>query len=187
MDSLLISLNKLSFYKNVENFKTDLDDIIDKMNKQNIDSDTESEGGDYEDIEWNTIRENYTKLKFLDNFIKDEINNSLIENFSAELNTKFNLVLENVMQDVDDSNIHYLEGINWEDAKNYVSTSQEIERLIRLSVNLTNPYLKMQKCIEAYDLFIPVIEMFRGESYTYDTIRDQQFIEELDSLKRKRS
>jgi len=177
MDSLLSSLSKFTISNNVNEFEMDLMEIMDKMKNQEIDDSEE---------EWETIKENYTKLKFLDTLIKEHINISDIKDFNLYENESFTLVITKFMEQVDKANIRYLRSINWEEALRYVGHSYKIEELLNKSVNVSNPYEKMLCCQEAYNLFIPVIEEFRGETYEYDTVNDSEFLEQVNSLKRKR-
>ena len=100
---------------------------------------------------------------------------------------KFNLILTKIAEDIDSANLRYLNSIDWEEAKKIVDSSINIESLLRKSINNNNTYLKIDYCMEAYNIFIPIIEDFRGETCDYDDIKDEQFVKEIDSLKRKRS
>jgi len=178
MDSLIETLRTFNISKDIDEFESNLNNIIKKLNKKIIDDSNE---------EWEIIKENYSKLKYLNNLIKEIVTSVKIDNFDLYTNETFNLIILKFMEKVDIQNIKYLNDIDWEDAVKRVSCSKKIEELLRKSVNISNPYGKMMYCREAYNLFIPVIENFRGEWHSYDKVNDTQFIKEFESFKRKRN
>ncbi len=189
MDSLINSLSKFNLTKDVKSLEQELEFIMDTLQNKKLIEESEEEE---ENEEWENIKENYSKLRCLDTLLKEQVNTLDITNLhtneeSIFVKATFPFILANLMEKIDQSNIHYLESIDWEGAKMCVENSEEIERLLRISINMNNPYHKMLECLEAYNLLIPVIEKFRGEESTYDTIRDQEFVQQIDSLIRKKS
>jgi hypothetical protein len=156
----------------------ELNDITDRLNQRLLDE---------SDEEWEIIKENYSKLCCINSLITEITCKSTIKNFNFFNSEKFNLILTKIGEDVDSANLRYLSSIDWVEAKGFVDCSDEIEKLLRKSISSKINYLKIDYCLDAYRLFIPVIEDFRGETCNYDEIKDEQFVKEIDSLKRKRN
>ena len=177
MDSLLISLNKFNISNNSDALEMELIDIMDKLNQRILDD---------SDEEWEIIKENYSKLCCISSLIKEITSKSTIKNFNFFNSEKFNLILTKIGEEIDRANLRYLGSIDWEEAIKIVDCSEQIEKLLRKSINNKVNYFKIDYCMDAYRLLIPVIEQFRGETGNYDEIKDEQFVKEIDSLKRKR-
>jgi hypothetical protein len=189
LDNLISSLTNFTIYGDAEIFENDLDDIINKLNKQKIES-NENEGPneieEQSDSEWLVLRENYSKIKKLNEIIRFQIHEE-IDTYKTFGNEKFKLILEQVMKEVDDANVHYIHSINWIEAINFLNCSNRIEYYLNASINTNNLYEKITLCEYAYDLLIPAVEKFRGEKYDYSLINDTEFVEQIDSFKRKRT
>jgi hypothetical protein len=178
MDSLILSLNKFNISNNAEEFEIELSDITDRLNQRLLEE---------HDEEWEIIKENYSKLKCLCSLLTEITTSCTVKNFNLFNYEKFNLILTKIAEDIDIANLRYLNSIDWEEAKKIVDSSINIECLLRKSINNNNTYLKIDYCLDAYNIFIPIIEDFRGETCNYDEIKDEQFVKEIDSLKRKRN
>ena len=159
MDELIFSLNKFEISNNKEEFNTDLDYVTNQFSKQSL-SDP--------DREWDIIKENYSKIKYLkrylSNFSKENLNIvDIVDTDSCH--EKFRFVLGQCMDTIDKTNINYLQSIDWESDKIKIKDCTEIEQLLNKSVNTSNYIQKLELCEKAYNLFIPIIEEFRGEKY----------------------
>ena len=184
LDNLINSLTNFTIYGDAEIFENDLDDIINKLNKQKIEEVNEIE--EESDNEWLVLRENYSKIKKLNEIIRFQIHED-IDTCKTFGNEKFKLILEQLMKEVDDANVHYIHSIDWIEAIKFLNCSNRIEYYLNASINTNNLYEKITLCEYAYDLLIPAVEKFRGEKYDYSLINDIEFVEQIDSFKRKRT
>jgi hypothetical protein len=174
MDELLLSLKNFNISNNKEAFESDLDYVINQLNKQELDDPNR---------EWETIRENYKKIKYLEKLVSEYIKN--LDITDNNYNDKFMFILGHFMEWVDKNNIHYILDIDWDGHRNEVENCEQIKQLLEKSVNLSNSIEKLQVCVEAYDLFIPIIEEFRGEKILKDDITDIDFLNSF-NIKRKK-
>jgi len=182
MEELLESLQNFNITNNKEEFDSNLDYVIQQFNKQDINSFDES------DVEWKTIKNNYSKITFLDRLVKDHIYNVTINNYNNYNNyntfnyDKFNLALDKFMGKIDTINKYYIENINWELSKQEFHNAHQLYELLKKSVMLTNNLEKLDTCLIAYQMFIPIIEQMRGEFGDYSKIEDCEFLKTFNSF-----
>jgi len=129
--------------------------------------------------EWETITSNYSKLLFL---------HHNIISFEFPETEKFKQVLMNVLSQIDKKNNYYLNELIWDiDGINdkVKDDCDYIQELFHKSLQMIDPLPKLQVIMEAYTIFIPILEDFRNEKIV-EYVDDQQFLEEFQSLKKKR-
>ena len=163
MDDLINSLKNFNVNRDENKFSDGIDDIIDKLNNQQI-FDTE--------YEWERLCENYSKLYYLDNTIKNY--------YIPECN-KFLKALELFMNKVDTVNQVYLVEIDW--GTNEYPDCENIQKYLSLSYFEKDIIQKLDYCVQAYKLFVPIVEKIRNERYK--KIIDEEFTEEF-NIKRRR-
>jgi len=163
MDSLLRALN--SFSLNIKN-DSDFDDLISKM--EDIHTDDANE-------EWDIVTHNYSKLRYLD---------QLIKLYDFPETCKFVKILHLVLSDIDKKNQYYLRELVWE-SDTYHEEYAQIQDFIEKSLNENNPFEKIKHILQAYSLFIPIIEDYRSERFV-DCVQDQDFIEKVESVAKRR-
>jgi hypothetical protein len=156
MDSFLESL------KNFEIGKSGIDDVIYKLNNLST-RDT--------DYEWETIIDNYSKLKYLKNMELQLIDNSLLLTS-----------LRSFMEKIDSVNQYYLREINWLADSTFLEESKKVELILSTSLNFNCPFKKLKYVIDAYDILIPIIEEFRREKHV-EMIEDQDFLQKFKKRK----
>jgi len=165
MNELLQSITNFKITNDKQQFEDDLDDVINKFNQQEL-VDT--------NYEWDNLCSNYSKLKYLD---------KITRNYYIPESEKFLLALEKFMDKIDKMNKRYVSEIYWEGHKDKLKESNEIKRLLDLSLEEKDPIGKMHYCLQCYKLFVSVVEEYRNEEYKEKI--DTSFIEEFDFKRRK--
>ena len=168
MDSLINAINS---FKILENKSEEIfDDLISKMEILDT-SDSE--------IEWDVLKSNYSKLRYL---------NHLIDNYVFPETKKFSRILISILNGIDSMTQYYLKELDWDSEENMKEECLETKVLFEKSLNIYFPIEKLKTILLAYDIFIPIIESFRKERFV-DLVDDQPFLEITGSLikKRKRS
>jgi len=143
MDSLLKKLAVFNITRDEEQFDSDIDDIINSLNSNLLED---------HDYQWNRLCENFSKLKYLDDIIK---------NYYIPESDKFLIALDRFMASIEKMNIVYLKEIDWH--QNEHPDCLEIKRLLDISVNENDPLSKLNFCVKAYTLLVPIIEIIRNE------------------------
>jgi hypothetical protein len=165
MDSLINGLKKFQINKD----ETEFDKLISEFTILDTDSAEE---------EWLILKLNYSKLKYL---------NNLIDTYEFPETKKFISVLKKILKGIDSMNQYYLCEINWERDNNETIKEEciQVKTLFEQSLNIYYPIEKLKMILSAYDIFIPIIEKFRQETFV-EIIDDQKFLEQTDSLLKKR-
>ena len=118
------------------------------------------------DYEWNLLASNYSKLKYLENIVK---------NFYIPETDLFLTSLSRFMNKIDKTNIYYLENIELE------NEYRPIRDYIEGSLKSTDPIEKLTLVMKAYNILIPLVEQFRNEN----SIEDREFLKEFNFNKVK--
>ena len=166
MDSLVNAMYSFKITKNQETFDNDLDSLILK-----IDGLSTSDP----DLEWDTIKSNYSKLRYT---------NHLIEFYDFKEIKKFVMALSKFLDYIDTINQYYIKQLSW-DEEEHSEDFSEILDLFTKSLNLNDPFEKLKTILKAYKIFIPIIEVYREEKFV-EFIDDQDFLKEVTSLEKKR-
>jgi hypothetical protein len=123
------------------------------------------------DYEWHLITSNYSKLRYL---------NDIIKNFYIPESDKFLESLTSFMNVLDKTNIYYLETIDF----NYYKDQEinfkaiKIKELLEDSLNKSDPIEKLNLVLKGYDLFVPLAAYFRKEKFI-ENINDSSFLNEF--------
>jgi len=164
MDSLIDAINNFNILED----KSDeiFDDLIYKMEILDT-SDSE--------IEWDIIKSNYSKLRYL---------NHLIDEYDFPETQKFLKVLSTILDNIDSMTQYYLKELDWASDENIKEECVQVKLLFEESLNINLPIKKLKIILSAYDIFIPIIQDFRNERFV--EIVDEPFLENL-VKKRKRT
>lgn len=166
MDELLQKLAVFNITRDEKQFDTDIDDIITRLSDQRLED---------HDYQWNKLCENYSKIKYLDNIIK---------NYYIPESDKFLVAVEKFMQTINKINLIYIKDIDW--YQNEHPDCLNIKSLLDRTVDEYDPLTKLSCCVQAYSLLIPIIENLRNENYKkYKISEDSEFVEEFNFKRRK--
>ena len=127
--------------------------------------------------EWDTLSENYSKLKHLHrliNFYK------IKENGIDTL--KFKKCLNLFLIEIDKTNQYYLRTLDWESEPFFLDKIKLIKNLLEESLNINDPYEKLEIIIKSYFMFLPIIEYFREDKFV-ENITDIQFLKDFKKRK----
>ena len=166
MDSLLEKLAVFNITRDEDQFNTDIDDVIDRLNCNLLED---------HDYQWNKICENYSKLKYLDDIIK---------NYYIPESDKFLVALDRFMATIEKMNLIYIKEIDWH--QNEHPDCLNIKLLLDTSVNEEDPLTKLDLCVKAYSLLVPIIEIIRNEKRKeIEQTEKTKFVEEFNFKRRK--
>ena len=166
MDDLLEKLAVFNITRDEEQFDTDIDDIINRMSNDLLLE---------HDYQWIKICENFSKLKYLDNIIK---------NYYVPESDKFLLALEKFMETIDKMNLVYIKEIDW--YQNEHPDCVEIKRLLDISMGEHDTLARLNLCVRAYALLLPIIENLRNEKQKeMDESEQARFVQEFNFKRRK--
>ena len=146
MDEIINQFEKLSINKN------NIDDLLIKISNLDI----------YQDLEWNKLQKNYSRLKNFKKIVKDC--------------TDFQKPLLALMEKIDQINKYYIKNVNldpesYNDNDGYnlydISSIKDIIKIIndslKISINSNNPVTKLDYVLIAYSNIILLIDDFNGE------------------------
>ena len=151
MDDLINILQNFD----ITSFDDNLDNLIGKITITDYDE------------EWNTLTENYSKLKHISRLI----------NYHKISTLKFGECLNLFLNDLDKINQYYLKELNWDDNEDvFFDKTSEVKNLLETSLNMFDPYKKLEIIIKAYFIFLPIVEFFRNEKFV-ENITDQRFLQ----------
>ena len=169
MDELVDCLQQFVITGKAELFEKSLDDIINKLDKKFDLNDP--------DIEWGIVISNYSKLRYLNLTCS-------FQNFQI-LEPKFLIALDKVMCHIDKSTQKYLRQINWDDHEPHISKESYaiIKDNFEKSLNSNDQLKKIDFLLNAYKIFVPIIEKIRNEKFV-DTIDDREFLTTFKKQKR---
>jgi len=144
IDSLTASINVFSVTQNDQHFDKRLDGIIKGM--ENIDVNNSEKN-------WNELKTNYSKLKYLHELSKNIV-----------ITGKFIDTLNAFTSKLDQVNERYLMEIKWYDEEFSIHEKCiQIKHLLEHSIGSKNPLTKLQFVIDAYSILVPIIEEDRNE------------------------
>ena len=121
---------------------------------------------DSSDQEWETLSENYSKLKHI---------HRLINYFKVNNTEKFKKYLNVFLSEIDKTNQYYLRELDWESELSFLNKMMEIKNMLEVSLNMNDPYEKLEFIIKAYFMLLPIIEYYREDKFV-ENIRDIQFL-----------
>ena len=121
---------------------------------------------DSSDQEWETLSENYSKLKHI---------HRLINYFKVNNTEKFKKYLNVFLEEIDKTNQYYLRELDWESELSFLNKMMEIKNMLEVSLNMNDPYEKLEFIIKAYFMLLPIIEYYREDKFV-ENIRDIQFL-----------
>ena len=149
IDALSESIQRFGISKNKTDFDDQLDFIMTKMKKIEI---------ELTDEHWVTLKSNYSKLKYL---------NEIINCYGKEYRDtkgKFIQSLTVFMESIDKTTQYYLREINWSTPElEFKDESAIIQNYFYESLNQNDPILKLSNIVKAYNILIPIVENIRNE------------------------
>ena len=168
MDLLIKSLEDFSLdLITKQEFDDSIESVLEKFNKIEIHD---------SQLEWECLKENLSKLKYLNNLIK-----------ILPLEGKFLKSVEKFMEKIDKTSIHYLSSVDW-DNHEYSSYIQDnaptVREYLENAVNTNNMIHRIDYTTYALTVLINIIEKISSLRYD-DIIDDQSFISEFSFKKRK--
>ena len=171
MDELVECLAKFAVSdksdESFTSFDNSLDDVINKF--QNLNETCPDE-------EWDLLKTNFSKLRF----INDTLENSEIINYP-----KFLESLKKFMEQIDKITQRYIEKIDWTDQDSEIQIDANIIfENFEKSLNINDPLEKLKIVLNAYTIFIPIVEKIRKERHR-DFIDDQDFLNNFHVKRRK--
>ena len=90
------------------------------------------------------------------------------------------------MDIIDKQTQYYLRELSWDCSDSELDEEiYEVKLLFETSLNIQNATERLRCVLNAYDLFIPIIEDFRKEKFC-DIIDDEDFLEEFKPNKKRR-
>jgi len=169
IDSLVDSVQRFGFSLNEKKLDSELDLLMLRMDNVQVDMESEEE--------WEDLQSNYSKLKYL---------YELINFYNLPTEGKFINSLEKFMEKIDKKTQHYLREIDWTDSHPELRTrSMMIKDLFEESLSLNDPVLKLKSVLNAYHIFVPIVEEIRDEKH--ESIIETEFFDEFEpSIKRRK-
>lgn len=128
---------------------------------------------DSSDQEWETLSENYSKLKHI---------HRLINYFKVNNTEKFKKYLNVFLEEIDKTNQYYLRELDWESELSFLDKMIEIKNMLEVSLNMNDPYEKLEFIIKAYFMLLPIIEYYRKDKFV-ENITDIQFLNDFKKRK----
>jgi hypothetical protein len=166
MDSLINSVKNFKIDGNCSSFENDLNGIITKMeNLETIDS----------EVEWETLKSNYSKLRYLDYLVKNMV-----------LPDKFNISLDLFLNNIDTNTQRYLAKIDFElesYPKDILKKTKKVKELLENSLNCSG-VIKMKYILDAYKYLVKIVEAYTDDTFK-DFIDDQSFLRTFSAKRQK--
>lgn len=187
MEDIINKFEHIISLKTEEKAKDDISLLIDLLkNTKLVDPETE----------WIKLKDNYSKLKYLEEIIKLNKDNEI-----HYKNHYFYKVLEIFMEKIELINKYYQNSFSLD--PNFYQDSSEFNNNIGLplfkniiktigenldlSINLVNPYEKLKYVVIAYDNLITLVENLRNEKYTDIEVIDPHFIKQFSNKRIKKN
>jgi len=167
MDDLIKGLKKFNLTRNKENFDNVLEQSISKMCNLKVDTFPE----------WEKLKSNYSKLRYLNYVIKSK-------NINLKENNKFLTSLGIFMDYLDSITLLYFREINWETEKEFTDQAIIIKEELEKSLNSNDSLKKMKHVLTAYNILVPIIEHIQNEKFV-EFIDDQSFLENFEFKRQK--
>ena len=143
MDQLVDLISNFNINRNETEFEESIENVIYQLKKQEI-TDT--------DYEWETLCKNFNSILYL---------RDTIRNYYVPESEKFIDSLEIFMSKMDSINARYMSEIQWDQGEH--PDCEAIKDLLDRSYYASDPILKLEYCVNAYKLFVPVVESIRKE------------------------
>ena len=99
----------------------------------------------------------------------------LINYFKVNNTEKFKKYLNVFLEEIDKTNQYYLRELDWESELSFLNKMMEIKNMLEVSLNMNDPYEKLEFIIKAYFMLLPIIEYYRKDKFV-ENIRDIQFL-----------
>ena len=160
---------KIGVQGGYQDFDDSLDSVLDQFNKIEIHD---------SQLEWESLKENLSKLKYIDNLIKK---------VNYKLEGKFLKSVEKFMETIDKNSIYYLRSIDWTNYEysGYIQDNAPVVReYLENAIKTDNMLYRIDYTIYALSVLINIIENITTLEYN-DVIEDQSFISEFSFKKRK--
>jgi len=162
MDELIKSIKSCKLTKK----EIDLLDLIEEIDQ--IDK-PDSE------MEWEKLKNNYLKLKYLDELFEDHVTFPYDGDYIKSLSI--------FLEQIDSLSKHYLECINWE--KDTYYCAKRIQKNLSDSVKITcYPIKKLKKILAGYKMLMDAAQEYRNETVQDHGIDDDDFLETFQPLKK---
>ena len=160
MDSLIKSIKKFSISNDSDEFEKSLDDVIDKMESLNT-----------ENCEWELLKLNYSKLRYLNHTLEKS-------NLNLESNKKFLFSLSRFMEYIDKTTQCYLKKVDWESQDECPDKAKIIYNHFVKSLDENDSIKKMKEILNAYSVLVPIIEDMNNDKFI-EIIDDEDFLQEF--------
>jgi hypothetical protein len=166
MDELIKSIENFRVSNDSEKFDADLDDVITKLNQQDLLHDPQ--------FEWELLCSNYSKLKYL---------NDIIKHYYIPESDNFFRSLIKCMDNIDKTTNRYIAEFDWDHEKKHNRDAPEILLYLTRSTTEKDPIDRMHFCLKAYKKLIALVEFYRSEKYVGSL--DKDFVQEFNFKRRK--
>jgi hypothetical protein len=168
IDELSESIRKFGVTQNENTFNNELDFIMGKLNKIEIEHEDEDQNWDY-------LQSEYSKLKYL---------YEIINFYNISNGNKFRESLRKFMDFMDIRAQYYLSQINWHETDPDIKEDTDrIKEFLEMSLNKNDSVEKLNELVKAYQILVPIVEDFRKERYSSELDRD--FIAEFEPLAKR--
>ena len=160
IDALTESVRKFGVSQDTNTFNTELDFIMTKIKKVDLDN---------EDIHWEHLQSDYSKMKYL---------YELINFYNVPTGNKFRESLKKFMDSIEARVQYYLSEINWYDTVPELRDDTiRIKDFFEESLNQNDSILKLEAVIKGYQILVPIVEDFRNEKISNEI--DRVFLDEF--------
>jgi hypothetical protein len=167
IDQLSESIRKFAVTSNQERFDDELDFIMGKMKNVEID--------EVSDEHWDTLRVNYTRLKYL---------NEIINHFNLPTEGKFIESIKKFMDSIDKKTLFYLQEINWYGSEpEFLDDSMKIKEFLEESLNENEPFKRLNSVVKGYKILVDIVEDMRNEKCEAEL--DPSFLDEFAPPKKR--
>jgi hypothetical protein len=166
MDDLIKSVKQFSIKNDASEFENNLDTICSKM--QDLETNQNY-------VEWEILKSNYSKLRYLDYLIEGK---SIFSIKKTDLPAKFYESLDAFLEKMDHEIKHYFECIDFELDEyepKLLRKTKKIKKLFEESLNCNESIKKMKLILEAFNILIPIAEGLTKEKFK-DQIEDREFL-----------
>jgi hypothetical protein len=167
MEALIKSVKKFSIDYNVETFEDSLNDVVSKMETMDLIT-----------PEWDNLKSNFTKLRYLD---------YLISKNNIPLSDNFHKSLEIFLNGLDTVSQHYLNNIDFEMESYHpelLVKTKKIKELLELSLNCNENITKMKHILGAYIRLVSIVEGIVNEPFKEEPL-DPAFLRKFKRQKTK--
>ena len=153
MDSLIRSLEVFGVTQNKQRFDDSIDNIFNNLSIKPEEPKIEDP-----DKEWETLKTNYSKLRYV---------YQLLNHYNYTLSDRFFVLLRAFTDSLDGMTQCYIEVIEYEkcDDEELKQSYDEIKDHLGKSLNTHDQVDKIKYTLKAYDILVPIIEDFRRESW----------------------